>query len=72
MTDTLTERMLGVLLQVTPNYVMTAVIKNRLQEGQIKAQRKKRKTRAEILAAMDLRCVIAIRKLACAYSHSLT
>ncbi|KAG5179530.1 hypothetical protein JKP88DRAFT_280231 [Tribonema minus] len=34
---------------------MTAVIKNRLQEGQLRAQRKKRKTRAEILAAMDIR-----------------
>jgi hypothetical protein len=44
-------------VQVTPNYVMTAVIKNRLQEGQIKSQRKKRKTRAEILAAMDLRYI---------------
>lgn len=44
-----------ILKTVTPNYVMTAVIKNRLEEGAIKAQRKKRKTRAQILATMDLR-----------------
>lgn len=44
-----------ILKTVTPNYVVTAVIKNRLEEGKIKAQRKKRRTRQEILAGMDLR-----------------
>lgn len=44
-----------ILKTVTPNYVVTAVIKNRLEEGKIKAQKKKRRTRQEILASMDLR-----------------
>ncbi|CAM9735652.1 unnamed protein product, partial [Ectocarpus fasciculatus] len=44
-----------ILKTVTPNYVVTAVIKNRLEEGKIKAQKKKRRTRQEILAGMDLR-----------------
>ena len=44
-----------ILKTVTPNYVVTAVIKNRLKEGKIKAQKKKRRTRSEILAGMDLR-----------------
>lgn len=44
-----------ILKTVTPNYVVTAVIKNRLEEGKIKAQKKKRRTRQEILATMDLR-----------------
>lgn len=44
-----------ILKTVTPNYVVTAVIKNRLEEGKIKAQKKKRKSRSEILAGMDLR-----------------
>lgn len=44
-----------ILKTVTPNYVVTAVIKNRLEEGKIKAQKKKRRSRQEILAGMDLR-----------------
>lgn len=44
-----------ILKTVTPNYVVAAVIKNRLEEGKIKAQKKKRRTRSEILAGMDLR-----------------
>ncbi|CAM9659196.1 unnamed protein product, partial [Chrysoparadoxa australica] len=44
-----------ILKTVTPNYVLTAVIKNRLQEGEIRAQKKRRKTRQEVLGAMDLR-----------------
>ncbi|CAM9793896.1 unnamed protein product, partial [Phaeothamnion confervicola] len=44
-----------ILKTVTPNYVVTAVIKNRLEEGRLRAQKKKRKTRQMVLAAMDLR-----------------
>ncbi|CAM9854759.1 unnamed protein product [Ascophyllum nodosum] len=51
-----------ILKTVTPNYVVTAVIKNRLKEGKIKAQKKKRRTRSEILAGMDLRELQAKRR----------